>query len=154
VTTHTDDFHERLEWLAREAIERLACPTLKADSYGLQVWGESLKGGDTHVIDIRGWGYLTGGGHGALGLSEADGIAAQRAVQAYIVAAWNAVPALIAENRAYREALEPFAEFGSNVDEEGWTSNIHREGISVWFGPSDFRTARAALTPIQQGASS
>ncbi len=38
-------------------------------------------------------------------------------------------------------ALLPFAEFASNVDENGWTSGIHREPISVWFGPSDFREA-------------
>lgn len=38
-------------------------------------------------------------------------------------------------------ALLPFAEFASNVDESGWTSGIHREAISVWFGPSDFREA-------------
>ena len=39
-----------------------------------------------------------------------------------------------------KEALEPFAQFArDNIDDEGWTSNIHRESISTWFGPSDFR---------------
>ena len=98
-----------LEKLARAAREHLACATIKADNFGLQIWGKSQKGGDTHIIDIRGWGYLTGGGHGALGLSEADGIAAQKAVQAYAVAAWNAVPALIAERDALRAGLEEIA---------------------------------------------
>ncbi len=42
--------------------------------------------------------------------------------------------------------LKPFAEFADNVDEQGWTSNIHREGISVWFGPSNFRQARSLLS--------
>lgn len=37
--------------------------------------------------------------------------------------------------------LQPFADFAENVDEEGWTSNIHRESVSCWFGPSDFRAA-------------
>ncbi len=45
-----------------------------------------------------------------------------------------------------RAALEPFAEFGKNVDADGWTSNIHRERISTWFGPSDFRAAADALS--------
>ena len=36
-------------------------------------------------------------------------------------------------------AIRPFVEFASNTDENGWTSNIHREPISTWFGPSDFR---------------
>lgn len=34
------------------------------------VWAPSLKGGETHVADVRGWGHLIGSGHGALGLSE------------------------------------------------------------------------------------
>ena len=38
-------------------------------------------------------------------------------------------------------AILPFAEFATNVDENGWTSTIHREPISTWFGPSDFREA-------------
>lgn len=42
------------------------------------------------------------------------------------------------------EALEPFADFAQWVDAEGWTCNIHREAISTWFGPSDFRRARSA----------
>lgn len=38
-------------------------------------------------------------------------------------------------------AILPFAEFAEHVDENGWTSEIHREPISTWFGPSDFRAA-------------
>jgi hypothetical protein len=36
------------------------------------IWADSLKGGRTHMIDVRGWGYLTGRGSGALGLASAD----------------------------------------------------------------------------------
>lgn len=37
-------------------------------------------------------------------------------------------------------AILPFAEFAlANVDDDGWTSTIHRESISTWFGPSEFR---------------
>ena len=36
------------------------------------IWADNLKGGQTHMIDVRGWGYLTGRGHGALDLSYED----------------------------------------------------------------------------------
>jgi hypothetical protein len=49
-----------------------------------------------------------------------------------------------------REALEPFASFAENTTENGWATNIHREGISTWFGPSDFRRARTALNPKER----
>ncbi len=44
-------------------------------------------GGETPICEIRGWGYLTGKGHGSLGLSEAEAIAVQRTLAAYIAAA-------------------------------------------------------------------
>jgi hypothetical protein len=47
-------------------------------------------------------------------------------------------------------ALEAFAEFGAwAVDTEGWINNVHREGISVWFGPSDFRRAVTTLSTVR-----
>lgn len=101
-TTRETADHAELARLAEAASAHLASPNLNADGFGLQIWGDSLKGDDTHVLDVRGWGYLTGGGSGALGLSEGDGIAAQRAIQAYVVAAWNAVPALLSEIAALR----------------------------------------------------
>jgi len=103
VTGHQETAdHAELARMAEAASARLAGPNLNADGFGLQIWGDSLKGGSTHVLDVRGWGYLTGGGHGALGLSEDDGISSQRAIQAYAVAAWNAVPALLSEIAALR----------------------------------------------------
>ena len=54
---------------------------------------------------------------------------------------------LRAENERLRGALEPFSSFANeNVDENGWISTTHRERIVDWFGPSDFREARAAIT--------
>lgn len=47
-------------------------------------------------------------------------------------------------------ALKPFAEFADNTDENGWTSRIHHEPISTWFGPSDFRRAAALLAAITE----
>ena len=98
-------YEAELMRLQSEAVKYLASPNLKAEPYGVQVWGECLKGGDSHVFDVRGWGELTGRGSHAQGLSEEDGIAAQRARQAYLVAAWNAVPALLAENARLRECV-------------------------------------------------
>ena len=43
--------------------------------------------GDFKVCDIRGWGHLTGKGHGALGLPEADAIEIQTANANLIAAA-------------------------------------------------------------------
>jgi hypothetical protein len=41
-------------------------------------------------------------------------------------------------------ALEPFLRFAEqNTDENGWLSSIHRESISTWFGPSEFRALLA-----------
>lgn len=46
-----------------------------------------------------------------------------------------------------RAALLPFVTFGEdNVCEFGWSSNIHRESISTWFGPSDFLHALSAVS--------
>jgi hypothetical protein len=57
-----------------------------------------------------------------------------------------------AERDKLREALLPFAQFAVNTDENGWLSNIHREAISTWFGPTAFREADAALNSSQSEA--
>lgn len=36
-------------------------------------------GGEAKLFDIRGWGYLTGKGHGALGLPDEDAVSIQAA---------------------------------------------------------------------------
>jgi hypothetical protein len=52
-----------------------------------------------------------------------------------------------------RSALEPFASFGDqNVGEHGWLSGIHREQVSTWFGPSDFREATEAYRELGRTA--
>ena len=58
----------------------------------------------------------------------------------------EAIKAVETELQKLRKALEPFSDFAENVDAEGWTSSIHREQISTWFGPSDFRRIREALS--------
>lgn len=66
------------------------------------------------------------------------------------VQAATLIEAQAAEIAALREALGPFALEAHEtpvVDEAGWTENGMswcRERIVDWFGPSDFRRARAA----------
>jgi len=64
----------------------------------LDIWAPSEKGGEAKIFDVRGWGYLTGKGDGALGLTEDQAIAIQTA-NANIAAA---APDLLA---AYKAAL-------------------------------------------------
>lgn len=58
------------------------------------IWSESLKGGDCHVADVRGWGYLTGKGEGALGLSPDTASRIQHEVGALLSAAPDLYEAL------------------------------------------------------------
>lgn len=53
------------------------------------IWCNSAKGGKTVIANVRGWGYLTGKGHGALGLSEAEGIRIQEQWGSMIAEALN-----------------------------------------------------------------
>lgn len=102
---------DALEKLANEATIRTDGGEWKSDDYGIrQIWAKSLKGGNAHIADVRGWGYFTGMGHGALGLTEDEGIEAQRQIGQFIAAANPAtIKALIAELKEARAALEPFA---------------------------------------------
>lgn len=62
--------------------------------------------GSFPVCDIRGWGHLTGKGHGALGLTDAEAIAIQAANARLIAAAPDMLEALMlsecAENTTTR----------------------------------------------------
>jgi len=71
-------------------------PTLRAEPLpgpwtvgfrALNVFAPSEKGGVTNVCDIRGWGYLTGKGHGALSLPQEEAEAIQWATARLIAAA-------------------------------------------------------------------
>ncbi|GEM_PF-6711148 len=52
-----------------------------------RVIAEGAKGGTFPICDIRGWGYLTGKGHGALGLPHDEAVAIQNANTHLIAAA-------------------------------------------------------------------
>jgi len=59
------------------------------------IYADNVPKGPMKVADIRGWGYLTGKGHGALGLSYDEGVAVQAANAAFIVKAVNNHDALV-----------------------------------------------------------
>lgn len=58
------------------------------------IWADSLRGGRTHMIDVRGWGYLTGRGMGALDLSHEDARRIQDELGALLCAAPDLLEAL------------------------------------------------------------
>lgn len=63
--------------------------------------------GPMHIADIRGWGHLTGRGHGAHAMDEASAIAVHEANADFIKHAREDVPALVAEIRRLRSATTP-----------------------------------------------
>ena len=162
--TNQPDFRKLLE----EATRHFRLP-LEGDEGCMKIWDA-----DTHLVaDVRSWGYLTGKGSGALGLSEYDAITAQRELMDLIVAAVNALPAhlariaeLEAENAGLREkdfyssfeidrlksALKPFAEAEQSAN-PAWPDDasirLQANGCAGSFchiRTGDFRRARAALS--------
>lgn len=81
------------DWLAGSSDDLRTCAKnmapFSADRAGY-IWGQSAKGGQTVIANVRGWGYLTGGGHGALGLPEELAVNEQRRWGEMIAQALNA----------------------------------------------------------------
>ena len=80
----------------------------KTDDFASYIYGSNDKiGGDNPVLEIRGWGYLTGNGHGALGLSHAEAVAEQKRFASFVVDALNAAspPAVAAGGVTGRNAM-------------------------------------------------
>ena len=107
---------------------------------GRGVWCDNAKiGGQTKIFDIRGWGYFTGQGHGALGLSEEAGIAQQVANGNYI-SAFNPAVALklLAELEAAREVVRCARAFHTKMSaqgpegEGGWTDADLSKAIAAY----------------------
>jgi hypothetical protein len=133
---------DKLEELAKAATAHLAGHDLTASEHGRMIFGQSKKGGGAHVLDIRGWGYLTGKGGGALGLCEEQAIEAQKAIEAYVVAAWNAVPELIALARRDGVSEEACAAV-SDLTRAAWAMIEHFERVD---GDARHKAVIARLT--------
>lgn len=61
------------------------------------IWGRSEKGGRTVIANIRGWGYLTGQGAGALALNDATAVNRQLAWCEMICASVNMAAGLVGD---------------------------------------------------------
>lgn len=79
------------------------------------IWADSLKGGKTHMIDVRGWGYLTGRGMGALDL---DNVTASR-LQDELGALLCAAPEMLEALRYAENTIVAMRPTFSQVKDEG-----------------------------------
>ena len=70
------------------------------------IMAEGAPKGPMHVAEVRGWGYLTGGGHGALGLDNDSAVAIQVANAHLIAAAPDLAQALQGMVDAYWRGSE------------------------------------------------
>jgi hypothetical protein len=99
----------------------------------------AIEAGPMKICDIRGWGYLTGKGHGALGLPEDKAIAIQTANAELIKRARTALPQYIARVKELEAQRAP----GSGELEGQKQLNVtmfkaldwYRE---IWKNPTDF----------------
>ena len=80
-----------LEKMLADATRHFSLP-FHGDEGCMKIWDANTR----LVADVRSWGYLTGKGTGALGLSDEDALKAQRDLMHAIVAAVNALPELLA----------------------------------------------------------
>jgi hypothetical protein len=111
------------------------------------VWGPSDKGGDTHVLDIRGWGYLTGGGSGALDLPHDEACKRQDATGSLVVGLVNNLPIILSALRqveVMREALREIVETGDMAKRHAPADDFDRGSRAARGEASDI--ARQALT--------
>lgn len=86
-----------------------------------------VKGGRFHVADMRGWGHLTGKGHGALGLDDKTAIAIQEANAALIVEAVNNHTPMIASLTHCAKLFDTLAQtmdrWATESREGGWSTH-------------------------------
>jgi hypothetical protein len=81
---------DELEKLKEAATKYFALP-VSGDEGCMKIWDAQTR----LIADVRSWGYLTGKGAGALGLSDEEALKVQRELMAFIVAAINALPELL-----------------------------------------------------------
>jgi hypothetical protein len=118
-----------IEGIERRANEATPGPW-NIDSHALGIWCPSEKGGETKIFDIRGWGYFTGRGHGALALSAEEGKRRQTANGDFVAHARTDIPALLAEVKRLRAREEKLSrtiqEFGRcpRCGGQGWVEGV------------------------------
>jgi hypothetical protein len=78
----------------------------RVDPHSFSIYAQDVPKGPARVADMRGWGYLTGKGHGALGLPEALAIETQKANADFIVKAVNNHDALVETLKLARARIE------------------------------------------------
>lgn len=106
-----------------------------------------------HVADVRGWGYLTGKGHGAIGLPYDDAVAVQDANARLIAAA----PDLLAENERLRAAEKAMA--GGSIlrpmsdapQDETWIVGVLRDGMAEFGWPAVVMRTNDPTSPRPHG---
>lgn len=122
---------ERLMIMAARRSTETSFGWTHPDCETLQAAASTLRGAPRHQPELRPVGVLSN-------YQAGERIAELEARLADVAHAYD----VTFKRRTELElAILPFAEFAEHVDENGWTSEIHREPISTWFGPSDFRAA-------------
>lgn len=158
---------EDLEQRLRDGLEGVQGGPWHLDKHAVFIFAPSEKGGDFplgdevcggRVMRLRGWGYYTGRGHGALALPEDEAVKRQRLTGEHIARCSPENIAALLEDlstsrarvEALEKALEPFAAAAETYDPpEGDDQQL------LW-GP-DFvtigmlRDARAALSRQEEG---
>jgi hypothetical protein len=98
-----------------------------------RIVGKDKHGDDCHVLDQRGWGYLTGKGHAALGMDMATASQMQADMQQWVVDALNAAWEARDTKAKLAKAVEALRKMA-----EGASDNCEDE-------------ARAVLAEIEKG---
>jgi len=101
----------------------------KTDDFASYIYGSNDKiGGDNPVLEIRGWGYLTGNGHGALGLSHAEAVSEQKRFASFVVDALNATSTPAVAAGGVTEAEEGATDFGHELQPGAMYANYSHDG--------------------------
>ncbi|MCW5697397.1 MAG: hypothetical protein KIS96_11785 [Bauldia sp.] len=106
----------------REALAELPPPPWT--SQYAYIWAPSERGDVFTIAQARGFGYYTGNGHGALGLTIEEAHRRQDRVAKFIIRARNDLPALL----AHVDALEALLEMRTK---DGWENAKRAEALEV-----------------------
>ena len=101
----------------------------RANTASYDIYADNVPKGPMKVADIRGWGYLTGKGHGALGLSYEEASQIQQANALLIVEAVNSHAALKSRVEELTKALQQIAGLGEDDDDPEY--EIARRALAV-----------------------